>query len=122
MSSRPQIKYPVVVNGDMSATITSQITIVQKLSEISYSCTWVGTAPVGTVTVEVSNDYEQNADGSVKTPGSWNPLPGVEGDVSGSSGNGFVDIYATGAYAMRLIYTPDSGTGLMQVIINAKVG
>lgn len=122
MSSRPQIKTPVIQDGDMSGNLTSKVTIIQKLSEISYSVTWAGTAPVGAVTVEVSNDYSQNDDGTVRNVGSWNPLPGVSGAVSGSPGQGFVDIFATGSYAMRLVYTRTSGSGLMQVILCAKVG
>lgn len=123
MSSRPQFNpYPVIANGDMSTTLTSVVTIIQKLSEISYSYSWVGTAPVGNVTVQVSNDFSQNSDGTIRNAGTWNTLPlNASTAVSGNTGVGFIDITATGAYAIRTIYTPTSGTGTLNAIIAAKV-
>ena len=123
MSSRPQFNpYPVVTNGDMSASIVSKVTVVQKLSQISYSVSWTGSSPVGSVTVQVSNDYQQNQDGTVKVAGTWNTLPlSAAGAVTGSSGNGFIDIDQMGGYALRLVYTPVSGTGLLNAVVSAKV-
>lgn len=123
MSSRPQFSpFPVITNGDMSGNITSAITITQKLSMISYSVSWVGTAPVGAMTVEVSNDYSVNADGSVKNPGTWNALPlSAVCTVTGNVDNGFIDIDATAGFALRLVYTRTSGTGSMQATVAAKV-
>jgi hypothetical protein len=112
----------------MSANITSLPTIVQKLSMISYAVTWTGTTPIGTISVQVSNDYSQNADGSVANAGTWNTITFeyngtavTSVPVTGNTGNGFVDIDATAAYAIRLIYTRTSGTGAMGVIVNGKV-
>jgi hypothetical protein len=128
MSSRPQALYPVIVNGNMTTTITSQVSIIQKLSMMSYALSWVGTTPVGSASVQVSNDYSQNEDGTVKNPGTWNTVPvSLSGSsvtlipISGSTGNGFIDIDEMGAYAMRLVYTPTSGTGTLQATYNAKV-
>lgn len=42
-------------------------------------------------------------------------------NVSGDTDNGFIDIYDTGAFAIRLIYTATSGTGLLNAVITAKV-
>lgn len=95
---------------------------------ISYGISWAGTSPVGTLSVQVSNDYSQNEAGGVADPGTWNTLtldvagtPTTSIPVSGNTGNGFIDILQTGAYAMRLVYTATSGTGLMQATIAAKV-
>ena len=128
MSSRPQALYPVIVNGNMTTTITSQVSIIQKLSMMSYALSWVGTTPIGSVSVQVSNDYTQNEDGSVKNAGTWNSVPlGYGGGqvtvipVTGSTGNGYIDIDQMGGYAIRLVYTPTSGSGLLQVTYNAKV-
>lgn len=106
----------------MTSNITSDVTIIQKLSLISYAIEWTGTSPVGEVNVEVSNDYRQNADGSVKDPGTWNTLPLSDSTVVvGNSDHGFIDIYATGGYALRLTYTRASGTGIMNVMVSGKV-
>lgn len=137
MSSRPQFNPTIVVSptpspraptGTMSGNITSLPTIVQKLSMISYAVTWAGTTPVGTISIQVSNDYSQNADGTVANAGTWNTITfeyngssATSVPVSGNTGNGFIDIEATAAYAIRLIYTAASGTGAMGVIVNGKV-
>ncbi len=89
---------------------------------LSYAVSWVGSSPVGAMSVQVSNDFSINVDGSVRNAGTWNTLPiSPAATVSGSTGNGFIDIGATGAYAIRLVYTRTSGTGTMQAQINAKV-
>lgn len=124
MSSRTQLNpHPVITNGDMSrATITSEVTIIQKLSLASYGVSWAGSSPVGTITVEVSNDYALNPDGSVKTAGTWNQLPlSATAAVTGNTGNGFIDIDAQAGYALRLVYTKASGTGSLQATVVGKV-
>jgi len=123
MSSRPQFSpQPVIVNGNMAGSITSAVTIIQKLSEISYSYSWSGSSPSGTVSVQVSNDYSQNADGSVRNAGTWDTVPlSAATNVSGNTGTGFIDLVGCAAYAMRTVYTPISGTGTLQAVVNAKV-
>lgn len=137
MSTRPQCGPTIVIpsnyaspanTGDMSANIISAPTIIQKLSMMSYAVTWSGTAPVGAISVQASNDYTQYADGSVNNPGTWNPMPlSYNGTsvtsipVTGNSGNGFIDIDQMGGYAIQLVYTATSGTGTLQAIINGKV-
>lgn len=123
MSSRPQFNpYPTIVDGDMSADITSEVTIIQKLTGISFSYVWAGTAPEGRIVVEVSDDYSQNADGTVRNPGSWNecPLSAVT-LITGDTGTGFIDMAGCMAYAIRTRYIFDSGVGVLQSIITAKV-
>lgn len=123
MSSRPTLgPSKIVTNGNMSADIVSPPTITTLLSMVSYDISWAGTAPVGTITVEVSNSYSQNFDGSVRNPGTWNTVTlSDDADVSGGTGSGFVNIAGTAGYAIRLRYTATSGTGLMQVIVSGKV-
>lgn len=123
MSSRPQAApFSVITNVSMAASITSTPTIIQKLSMIGYDISWTGSTPVGTMSVQVSNTYSENADGSVKNTGNWTTLTlSAPTAVSGNTGNGFIDVDATGAYAIRLVYTRASGTGTMNATITAKV-
>lgn len=128
MSSRPQFQPKSVMNtngqagASMAADIVSDITIVLKLSLVSYAINWSGATPVGVISVEVSNDYSQNADGTTNNPGTWNTLPlSAPTAVTGNTGNGFLDIDANAGYAMRVRYTRASGTGTMFCIVNAKV-
>lgn len=118
-----------VVSGDMSAaTITSNPTVLQSLTVGSYTYSWVGTAPVGTVAVQISNDYSLNPNGTVNNAGTWTTifftLNGSSvvssAPVSGGTGNGIIE-WTTGAYAIRTVYTKTSGTGTLQAIVNGKV-
>ncbi len=132
MSTRPQLSpFPVIVDGDMSADITSEPTVIQKISMLSYQYTWAGSSPLGTVSVQVSNDFSLEADGTVRNAGTWDTLVlNVGGSavttvaVSGNTGSGFVDIDQLGAYAIRTIFTVNAdtpGTGLLQCFLNGKV-
>lgn len=123
MSSRPQFNpYPVIVNGSMAGNITSAVTVIQKLSLVSYAVSWTGTSPVGSMDVQVSNDYAQNVDGSVANAGNWSSIPlSSTPSISGNSNNGFIDIDANAGYAIRIVYTRVSGTGTMNVIVSGKV-
>ena len=122
---RPQI---VISSANMATDIISQPTILQSLSMVSYAVSWSGTTPVGTLKVQVSNDFALDAAGQVLHPGTWSTLTlQVNGDptdtiaVSGNLGNGFIDIEKTAAYAVRLVYTAGSGTGVMTAIVAGKV-
>lgn len=123
MSSRPQFSpYAVIEDGNMSGDITSEVTIIQKLSLISYSLSWDATSPVGRFAVEVSNDYSKDGSGNVSNAGTWNELPlDASTAISTDVDNGFIDIELQGGYAMRLRYIRTSGSGTLQAIISAKV-
>lgn len=122
----PNLNKPVVNAGDMSqATVTSQVSIIQRLPGISYDIAWTGT-PTGTFAVQVSNTYTQNPDGTAANAGNWNTLPsaaliGTLPAPAGAPGNGFIDVIGTEAYAIRLVYTKTSGTGSLTVVPSAKV-
>lgn len=88
---------------------------------LSYEVTWSGSTPVGTMDVQVSNDYSINSDGSVRNAGHWVTIPSLSTAITGNSGEGLFDIVQTGAYAIRLMYTPTSGTGTLQAFLNGKV-
>lgn len=82
----------------------------------------------GSVSVQVSNDYSLNQNGSVNNAGTWNTMTVSSGGlavtvvpVSGATGNGFIDIDATAGYAMRVIYTATAGDGTLSAIVNGKV-
>ncbi len=130
MSTREKIKpYAVIQNGNMSqATITSSPTIIFGISIVSYGYSWAGTSPVGSVSVQLSNDYSLDSVGVVLNAGTWNTisfdLAGsvvTSAPVSGNTGNGLIDVALTGAYAIRTVYTKISGVGTLQAVITGKV-
>lgn len=113
----------------MSATsITSEVTILQSLSIPSYEISWVGSTPVGTLAVQVSNSYSVDGSGNVLNAGSWTTvtltvagLPVTSVPISGNTGNDAINLDHLGFYAVRCVYTKGSGTGTMQAIICGKV-
>lgn len=116
-------------NGNsMAGDIISSPTIILDMYALSYGLSWTGTSPVGTVSVQGSNDYSQDAEGNVRNAGTWNVLTlNYAGSavtsvpVTGNTGNGLIDVTATGIYAVRLIYTAVSGSGNLTVTMVAKV-
>lgn len=125
MSSRPILApYKVIDNQSMASIITSKPTIVSNISMIAYEVTWAGTAPMGTISVQVSNSYAVNDQGGVAVNVNvvWTTLPlSASTAVSGNSGTGFIQIPNLSAHAIRLVYTPTSGTGTLNAIVSGKV-
>ncbi len=129
MSTRTTLRpYSVITNGNMASDITSSATILQSITRVSYIASWVGTTPVGTLSVQVSNDYSLNPDGSVKNAGNWstitlnvNGVPSQTVSVSGNTGTDGINVDGLATYAVRLIYTAGSGTGTLNATIVGKV-
>jgi hypothetical protein len=127
MSTRARfIPYPVISAGNMASSLTSKVTIVQNISMPSYSLSWTSSSINGAVSVQVSNDYATNGN-AVINQGTWST---VTLQYNGSSvtsipittdnSTGFIDLALTGAYAIRLLYAPTSGTGSLTVVVNGK--
>ena len=129
---RPQVVIPSAqgtpANGaSMAADIISAPTILNSLSMYSYSVSWTGTTPVGTLEIQASNDCVILAAGGV-AGGTWNTKPvGLNGatvssiPITGNSGNGMIDVGRDGVLAVRLVYRATSGTGTLSATINGKV-
>lgn len=130
MSLRPRIlQEQVITNGDMSGSIPSLITILGGCSIGSYQFIWAGSTPVGTIQIEVSNDYTIYPNGTVNNVGHWNPIYfSLNGGatavnsipVSGNTGMGYIS-WADKPFAIKAIYTPGSGTGTLQAFANLGV-
>lgn len=129
MSSRPLIAPKhLVVDQSMAASFNSAPTITQMLSMISYDISWSGTSPVGTISVECSNTFKLDPAGGTLVTGNWTTMTlDYNGSsvtsipVTGNTGNIFIDIDETAAYAIRIVYTKTSGTGTMNATVAAKV-
>lgn len=128
MSTRTRLAPITLPTVNMASTTASSPTILQGLSMVNYAVTWSGTSPVGTLALEFSNDYSLNPNGTANNAGTWDIVPlNVNGSfqtsasISGNTGNGMIDVQATGAYACRLLYTTVSGTGTMTITVAGKV-
>lgn len=122
MSSRPILSpFSVITSASMTGNVTSAVTVIQNITKPGYDISWIGT-PVGTFSVQVSNTYSQNADGTVANAGTWTPLTlSAVPAAAGSAGNGFIDLASISAYAIRLVYTAGSSTGTLNATICGKV-
>lgn len=130
MSIRSELRpYQVITSGNLAGTITSSVTVIQKLSLISYTYNWSdGSSPVGTLKVQVSNDYSIDAQGAVANAGNWSDVSFLDGTgtvksiaLSGTTGSANIQLPLCGAYAIRTVYTATSGTGTLQAWICGKV-
>lgn len=121
----PNLQTPLINASSMGTSITGPVTFLKGLSGICYDIKWTGT-PVGVFTIEVSNTYAQNPDGSVKTAGNWTVIPsasfaGTYPVPSGSASNGMIEVVGTETNCIRLVYTRTSGTGALTVVPCGKV-
>ncbi len=130
MSTRPVLRpHAVITAGNMaSATVTSEVTIFQSLTNISYEVSWTGSTPVGTIALQVSNTYTVDTSGDTLNSGTWTTVPmdvngayATSAAISGNTGNGFIDVTLQAGYAARLLYTKGSGTGSLSATVCGKV-
>ncbi len=117
-------------NGnDMSGNIISSPFFLNDQAGCSFGFSWSGSSPVGTISIQGSNDYAVPAvNGKIANPGTWNTLTLNYGGsavtsvpVSGNTGNGIIDVTITAIYAVRAVYTSVSGTGKLIATLFCKV-
>jgi len=124
MSSRPLLRpQKVIVNGDMSSSVTSLVTNINMISCVGYTVAWTGT-PTGTFSVEVSQDYVApvGVQDEPLNAGTWVPLTlSVPVLAAGTADTAFIDVDVTGAAYVRLVYTATSGSGTLNATIAGKV-
>lgn len=106
----------------MAGDITSAVTNIQHMDNIGIQLNFTGSAPVGTFTVEVSIDYEQDDQGNVITAGNWisvtlDPIPAA----AGAADNIYIDLNQLSAPWIRVKYDRDSGTGTLNGYITGKM-
>lgn len=119
---RPYIKpQPVVINGSMGASVTSDVTILAQKTGASYDVSWTGT-PTGTFSVQMSNTYSLDAKGAVSNAGNWTTVTlSTPITAAGSADNALINLAGLEVYAIRLVYTRSSGTGTLNATIACKV-
>lgn len=110
----------IVDDGDMTqATITSDVTDIRYLDNISIQCIFTGT-PTGSFALEGSLDYYK-INGAVQNTGTWTPITlSSTPAASGSAGNILLDLNQLSFPYIRIVYTKTSGTGTLNVYISGK--
>ncbi len=105
----------------MAADITSTVTNIQFMDNIGIQMNFTGDA-VGPFYVQISADYQQNAQGVVTNAGNWvnlvlDPIPAA----TGTGGSIYIDMTQLSAPWIRLFYDRTSGTGTLNAFIVGKM-
>ena len=108
--------YKMLENADMTATTTSKLTEVSNLDKASIHVVWSGTAPIGTITVESTND---NPDNPLAV---WREVVfNATIEVTGDNGDHDIVFNELPFNAIRIKYAPTSGSGTINAALSAKV-
>lgn len=100
----------VISSGDMSqATLTSSAIEIKEGRHAGLMATWTGTAPVGIIALQGSNDGIHFA-----------PIQTAVA-VSGNSGTQVINIPNVAFPFVNALYTKTSGTGTLTVSISLKL-
>ena len=110
MSRKNTLVFPSIVNGDMSANITSVITDVLSLDNVGIQLVWTGNA-VGSFFIDASND------GAAFTPMDFgSPAPVAAGAASSI----LINMAFLPYKKIRIRYVFTSGTGTLNAFLSAK--
>lgn len=110
MSPIQKLNTKVIDAGDMSGNITSSSLDVREVIRLCIQASWSGTAPVGTLHVQGSNDNINFNDDPEISPSA----------ISGNTGSALVKINNCSYPYLRLSYTFTSGVGSLTGIVSGK--
>jgi hypothetical protein len=99
---------PIIIAGDMSGDLSSSAIDISDISNYAVQFSWVGTAPVGSVNVLISND------------GVGFDLLASAKSLSGNSGTLIIKDSDTGYKYVKAIFTFTSGVGSLNASISGK--
>lgn len=106
--------------GDMSGSITSIACEIQLQDNIGVQLNWSG-VPVGTFSIQVSNDHREDSKGNILNPGTWVSLPlSPSITATGSPDSAYVDLNQLSAMYMRVVFTRTSGSGTLNAFVSGK--
>lgn len=113
----------IFTNGDMSGNLTSQAFSLYQVYIWSAQFTFTG-APVGTLSVQVSDDPGSENTGDSQTPTHWTNLtqaaPNALPIAIAAAGDATINSDPAGYNWIRFIYTFTGGTGSMSGQLNTK--
>lgn len=102
----------IVVNGDMSSSITSTTVPLDQVFGYSVQAVYTTSgALLGVLQLECSNDHEEDNEKNVIVPGTWTPIANSNVTLAGA-GNYVWNVTSSNYLWFRLTYTPaplDSG-------------
>jgi hypothetical protein len=103
----------------MVSTITSNVTNILYLDNVSIQLNFTGT-PTGGFAIQGSLDYAVE-NGTPTNAGNWVPLALTPNPAAaGSAGTILLNLTELSFPWIRVVYTPSSGTGTLDAYISAK--
>jgi hypothetical protein len=108
MSGRKNFLAPhkVITDGDMSLTLTAPLTDISYMDNLTLQAVWTGDA-VGRFGVEGSHDGTNWVEFVFSLAATGSPL--------------LIDMNQLSFPKMRFVYTPDTGTGVLNVTVSGKM-
>lgn len=105
--------------GDMSGNLVGAYTCVKTHDNMSYQVKWSGTAPVGEILVEVTNDDLDNPN-NIPTA-QWTELDfGTPVVIGGNAGDHLLNINQNPGAYIRIRYEATSGIGSLTCTLVSK--
>lgn len=104
----------IIVNGDMSANISSEAILLDQIYGFAMQAVYSG-SPVGTLKIQVSCDITNDRSNVVN----WDDLAGSSVAIS-ASGITTYNVDAQFYKWIRIVYVFTSGTGALNVAYNSK--
>lgn len=101
-------EYKLLSNGSLSADLTSPSQQLTQMAMCSIQASWTGTAEVGSLRLQISNDNII-----------WSDYTGSGLAVNGD-GNFLWNILSIGFQCIRVKYSYTSGTGLLDITVSGK--
>lgn len=110
--------FPLLSSQSLAATFSSSPVSIQYMDNICLLIYWAATGtPIGTFTIEVSNDYNP----ITHVDGHWDALVlSTPLTATGAAAQFTIDMNQLGASYMRVTYTRTSGTGTANATLTAK--
>lgn len=78
----------------------------------------VSGTPNGALSIQVSSDHDETAQGAVITPGNWIEVVSIP--LTGSAINIGEDLNQLGAPWLRVVYTNTSSSGIISAFVSGK--
>jgi hypothetical protein len=116
------LKFQNITSASMGANVTSAVTNIQFLDNVGIQLNFTTSDAIGTFKVQISMDYDQDAQGVVKTAGNWvdlvlSPIPAA----AGANDQIYIDINQISAPWIRVFYERTSGTGTLNGFVTGKM-
>ncbi len=121
MSKKVLTRYQSMTNGNMAGSLTSEVTNIQFLDNVSIQINMSSADAAGAVHVQGSVDHLEDANGNVSNAGTFITIPSLSTTlVAGAPDNILIDVNQASYPYIQVIFTRTGGTGTMNVFISGK--